>query len=318
MTKADATQSDRDVVVGNEPYLFEVVSDWGELPPGIEFGYTHGVQVDSENSVIVHNQSKDSVVILDDRGKFVRSWGPEFQKGAHGCLLRREGSTEYLYLSDYVRHIVVKTTIEGETVWTLPYPKESGIYQNETEFKPTNTAVAPNGDIYVTDGYGLSYVHHYNARLERIRSFGGKGSNPGQLDCPHGIWVDTRGAEPILIVADRANTRLQTFTLDGKHLGFFTEGLRRPCHFDQHEKTGDLLIPDLRGVVTIYDRANKLAAQLGDNDGVWQEPGWPNLPRDRWQPGKFISPHAACWDLEGNIYVVEWIAEGRITKLKKM
>ncbi len=318
MTKAEKTQSDKSVVLGTEPYLFDVVSGWGELPSGIEFGYTHGVQVDSENRVIVHNQSKDSVVILDSRGKYVRSWGPEFQRGAHGCLLRREGSTEYLYLSDYVRHVVVKTTLDGETVWTLPYPKESEIYQNESEFKPTNTAVAPNGDIYVTDGYGLSYVHHYNAKLELIRSFGGKGSNPGQLDCPHGIWVDTRGTEPILIVADRANTRLQTFTMEGKHLGFFTEGLRRPCHFDQNKTTGDLLIPDLRGVVTIYDRTNTLAAQLGDNEGVWLVPGWPNLPRETWRPDKFISPHAACWDLEGNIYVVEWIAVGRVTKLKKM
>ena len=105
--------------------------------------------------------------------------------------------------------------------------------------------------------------------------------------------------------------------MDGKHIGFLTDAMRRPCHFDQ-AKNGDLLIPDLWGVVTIYDKDNKPVAQLGDNQGVWEKKGWPNLPDDTWQPGKFISPHAACWDKRGDMYVVEWIAEGRVTKLRKV
>lgn len=317
MRKAELASPEDKVVLGSGPYLFEVVLGWGQLPSGVEFGYTHGVQVDSQNRVIVHNQSKDSVVIFDEQGQYVGSWGTEFQTGAHGCLLRKEGSTEYLYLSDYDRHIVVKATFDGEAVWTLNYPIESGLYRSASEFKPTNVAAAPNGDLYVTDGYGLAYIHRYNSKLELIRSWGGKGSDPGQLDCPHGIWVDTRGATPILIVADRGNSRLQTFTLEGEHIGFLTEGMRRPCHFDV-ARDGTLLIADLRGVITVYDQHNRLAAQLGDNPEVWKTPCWPNLPRDTWQPGKFISPHAACWDLEGNIYVVEWIAEGRVTKLKRV
>jgi hypothetical protein len=92
--------------------------------------------------------------------------------------------------------------------------------------------------------------------------------------------------------------------------------MRRPCHFDQ---VGDeLLIPDLWGVVTIYNKNNKPIAQLGDNPGIWTEKGWPNLPSDTWRPGKFISPHAACWDKSGAIYLVEWIAEGRVTKLRRV
>ncbi|HEY6293578.1 MAG TPA: twin-arginine translocation signal domain-containing protein [Terriglobia bacterium] len=305
------------VVLGSGAHTYELVPGWGVLPAGIKYGYTHGVQVDSHNQVIVHNQSKDSVIIFDHKGKYIKSWGPEFQKGAHGCLLRKEGGTEYLYLSDYERHIVVKTTLDGEILWTLNWPKDSGVYEKEEQFKPTNTVVAPNGDIYVADGYGLSYVHQYTPKLERIRTWGGKGSEPGKLDCPHGIWIDTRGATPIVVVADRSNARLQTFTLDGKHIGFYSEDMRRPCHFDQ-AKNGDLLIPDLWGVVTIYDKENKPVTQLGDNPGVWEAKGWPNLPDTTWVPGKFISPHAACWDKRGDIYVVEWIQEGRVTKLKRV
>jgi hypothetical protein len=305
------------VVLGNGAHTYELVASWGELPNGVKYGYTHGVQIDSHNRVIVHNQSKDSVIIFDHKGKYIKSWGPEFQKGAHGCLLRKEQDTEYLYLSDYERHIVVKTTMDGETLWTLNWPKDSGVYEKEEQFKPTNTVVVPNGDIYVADGYGLSYVHQYNPKRERIRTWGGKGSEAGKLDCPHGIWIDTRGSEPIVVVADRSNARLQTFTLDGKHIGFYTDAMRAPCHFDQ-AKNGDMLIPDLHGVVTIYDRNNKPVTQLGDNPGVWDTKGWPNLPDTTWVPGKFISPHAACWDKRGDIYVVEWIQEGRVTKLRRV
>jgi hypothetical protein len=312
-----ANKSGSKIVLGGGAHTYELVKDWGQLPSGVKYGYTHGVQIDSHNRVILHNQSKDSVIIFDHLGKYIKSWGPEFQKGAHGCLLRKENGTEYLYLSDYERHVVVKTTLDGETLWTLNWPQDSGVYKSEAEFKPTNVAVAPNGDIYVADGYGLSYIHQYTSDLKRIRTWGGKGSEPGKLDCPHGIWVDTRSAQPILMVTDRANGRLQTFTMDGKHIGFLTDAMRRPCHFDQ-AKNGDLLIPDLWGVVTIYDKNNKPVAQLGDNQGVWEKQGWPNLSHESWQPGKFISPHAACWDKRGDMYVVEWIAEGRVTKLRRV
>ncbi|MBZ5565449.1 MAG: hypothetical protein LAP13_23885 [Acidobacteriia bacterium] len=304
------------MILGSGKHTYEVVEGWGKLPARIKLGYTHGVQIDSAQRVIIHNQSRDSVIIFDHDGKFIKSWGPEFASGAHGCQLSRENGAEYLYLSDYVRHVVVKTTLDGEIVWTLGYPKETNIYKSEEEFKPTNVAVAPNGDFYVADGYGLSWIHQYNARAEYIRSWGGKGSAPGQLDCPHGVWVDTRGETPLVIVADRSNQRLQIFTLDGQHLGFASEGLRRPCHFDQ---AGDeLLVPDLHGVVTILNRENKPVVHLGDNRGVWEEKGWPNLPRKNWSPDKFISPHAACWDAQGDAYVVEWVAEGRVTKLRRV
>jgi len=164
---------------------------------------------------VVRNHSKDSVIIFDHKSKYIKSKEPGFQKEAHGCLLGKEGGTEYLYLSDYERHVVVGSTLDGETVWTLNWPKDSGVYE-----KLSNTVVAPNGDIYVADGYGLSYVHQFSPRLERIRPWAGKGSEAGKPDCSHGIWIDTRGAEPIVVVADRSNARLHTFTLHGKHVGF--------------------------------------------------------------------------------------------------
>lgn len=306
----------KSVTLGSGAHTYEFVPDWGQLPNGVKYGYTHGVLIDSQQRVIIHNRSKDSIVIFDDKGKFVKSWGAEFEQGAHGAQLRKEGSQEFLYLADPERHLVVKTTLDGEVVWRLGYPKECGVYDTEDKYKPTNVAFSPNGDFYAADGYGLSWIHQYNLKGEYLRSWGGKGSEPGRTNCPHGIWLDTRGHESRLVVADRSNRRLQYFSLTGDHLGFVTDELRQPCHFDQFND--ELYIPDLHGRVTIFDKNNKLITHLGDNVDIWKSKGWPNIPHEMRETGKFVSPHAACVDAKGNIYVVEWISDGRVTKLRRV
>lgn len=303
------------VVLGEGTHKYELVPDWGKLPDNHGYGYTHGVCVDSQKRVFIHNMGDDCVAIFDPAGKFIKSWGKDFKGGAHGMQLRKEGSEEFLYLATTGLHTVVKTTLDGKVVWTLNFPKECEAYGGKPDkYVPTNIAFGPNGDFYVADGYGLSWIHQYNQKAEYIRSWGGAGKEPGKMSCPHGIWCDTRGPEPELVVADRSNVRLQYFTMDGKHKRFVTEELRHPCHFDQRGE--DLLIPDLHGRVTIFDKNNKLVVHLGDNAGVEKVKGYPNLPQDQRIPGKFISPHGACWDSEGNIYVVEWVSDGRITKLR--
>jgi hypothetical protein len=138
-----------------------------------------------------------------------------------------------------------------------------------------------------------------------IRTFGGLGKGPGQLDCPHGLWVDTRGDAAVLVVADRSNQRLQRFTLDGKHIDFILGPSRLPCHF--HERNGEVVIPDLWSKVVVLNRDNKLVATLGD--GQYSQGDWNKIrtrERNTFLPGKFICPHSACFDHTGNIFVVEW------------
>src|SRR5450631_4189829 len=119
-------------VLGAGEHTYEAIHDWGELPAGIRYGNTHGVVEDSEGRIYVHHtvhatsESSDSMVVFDARGKFVKSWGKEFKGGAHGLHIRKEGSTEYLYLCDTKQAIVVKATLTGEQVWRIGYPKEIG------------------------------------------------------------------------------------------------------------------------------------------------------------------------------------------------
>jgi hypothetical protein len=324
-------------VMGEGAYTFEATHDWGALPPQIKWGNTHGVVEDSQGHIYVHHtvhatsDSADTVVVFDASGRFVRSWGREFRGVAHGLWLRREGRDEFLYLTvnaanpkmspqPQMQAVVVKTTLAGEIVWKIEGPPDFEGYRAGADgapkrYNPTNVAIAPNGDIYVADGYGSYFVNQYTRTAEYIRSFGGRGAEAGQLAEPHGIWVDTRGKSPILVVADRRNNRLQRFTMDGKHVDFIP-GFRLPGHFD--ERQGLVVVPDLHGRVTLMDRQNALVAQLGDS----KSPEWNNPlrrePRDRFIPGQFICPHGACFDHNGNIYVVEWVEVGRVTRLRRV
>jgi hypothetical protein len=118
----------------------------------------------------------------------------------------------------------------------------------------------------------------------------------------------------LLVVADRTNNRLQYFTLEGQHVRFET-GVNMPCHFDERE--GVLLIPDLAARVTLLDRNNKVITHLGeDASNTWRK--LRTQPRENFVPGKFICPHGACFDRHGNIFVVEWVEVGRVTKLQKV
>lgn len=302
------------IVLGSGRHTYELIPGWGKLPNGARFGYTHGIAVDAQNRVFVFNQSKDAMVIFDEDGRFIKSWNHDYDRGAHGLTLVKENEGEFLYLTDYELHRAYKTTLDGQILWTLGAPPLGDVYKDPSRYRPTNTGIVPNGDVYVSDGYGQNYIHHYNAKAEYQGSFGGPGRDQGKLNCPHGIFIDRRGENPVVLVADRANVRLQTFTLSGQPIAMFDKDLRHPCHFDTRD--GDLLIPDLHGRVTIVDKDNKLIAHLGDTPGVEKMAGYPNLPREQRIPGKFISPHSACWDQKGDLYVVEWISDGRLTKYR--
>lgn len=305
-------------VLGSGEHTYECIHDWARLPEGRRFGNTHGVCEDSlgriyiKHTVGAGSSSDDAIAVFDADGKFIRSWGAEFKGGAHGLHINREGNEEFLYLCDPPRGLLVKTTLDGKDIWRRTCPLESGLYNNAGEYHPTNVAVAPGGDIYCADGYGKSWIHVYNARGDYTRSFGGPGKERGQVSCPHGLMIDTRGKSPRLVVADRSNRRLQYFTLDGRHEGFVTDEMRSPCHF--HTRGEVMVVPDLEARVTLLDKDNKLIAHLGDGENYALR----DKPREQFIPGRFIAPHSASFDHDGNIFVVEWVEVGRVTKLKRV
>jgi len=306
-------------IIGSGEHTYEVFHDWLVPPKNLNWGDTHGVTTDTKGNIYIAHTvgsgsiSKDTICVFDQSGRFIKSFGSEFAGGAHGLDLRKEGSTEYLYICDVNRRIVAKTDLNGRVEWEIDYPKESGKYASRDQWNPTNIAFAPNGDIFIGDGYGSSYVHRYTAEGKYVSTIIGPGSDKGQVSCPHGLWVDQRDKKnPKLLVADRSNNRIQQFTLDGIHLGFITEGVRKPCHI--HFNHGLMLVPDLDSVVTIFGADNKPVVHLGD--------GHPSnlrgAPRKDYIPGKFIHPHGAAWINQRDIVVAEWVPTGRVTLLRRV
>src|SRR5580700_6176313 len=147
---ADDKSGSKNPIVGSGEFQYEMISDWGELPQGLAYGNTHGVCEDSQGHIYIHHtvnktsEKHDTMVVFDADGKFVKSWGAEFEGGAHGLHIHKEGRDEFLYLCDTKRALVTKTTLAGEEVFTLRYPKESKEYgAAPIKYSPTNLAIAP-------------------------------------------------------------------------------------------------------------------------------------------------------------------------------
>jgi hypothetical protein len=307
-----------DIILGSGEHRYVANHDWLTMPDHILFGDTHGLAQDSRGRIYVghtvhpNSPCKDAIVVFDSNGRYITSWGDRFAGGSHGLEIRREMDGEYIYHCDTRTRQVVKTNLDGKVIWERGAPDEVSAYRQGAPYVPTNVAFGPNGAVYVTDGYGSDFVHEYHASGSYVRTFGGKGKEPGKLSNAHGIWVDNRGNEPFIVVADRGNSRLQYFTLDGQHVKFVSDGMRQPCHMDIR---GDvMLVPDLKSVVTLLDGQNKVITQLGDGDPT----NLRGAARERFIPGKFIHPHDAIFLQNGDILVAEWVPVGRITLLDKL
>jgi hypothetical protein len=321
---AAGTRRNPGMMLGSGSLRFECIHDWLKPPAEMLWGDTQGVAQDSRGDIYishtVHPQSEsmDAIVVFNKHGKYIRSFGSEFAGGGHGLECRKEKGGEFLYHCDTAHRMVVKTDLYGRTIWRKGRPMEVEHYRKNSHaaFIPTNGAFSPNGDFYVTDGYGSDYILQYDVDGTFIRAFGGYGREAGQVAQAHGVWVDNRGSEPFLAVADRANHRIQYFTLDGKHVKFVQDDnrlIRLPCHFHTHRDL--MLVPDLASVVTVLDADNRVVASLGD--------GGKNIDlrghaRSEYVPGQFIHPHGAKFLQNGDILVAEWVPDGRITLLRRI
>lgn len=305
------------LLLGVPGWRYAWVAGWGAPADGKPHGNTHGcLVVDAAGRLFANTDTEQAVLVFGPDGRVIGGWGKEYRGGLHGMTLREEDGKEFLYLAHTSRHEVLKTTLDGGLQWSLGWPQASGIYANENEFKPTSIAVAPDGRIFVADGYGKSWIHAYDAERNYVRSFGGPGTEPGKLRTPHGIVIDLRGDPPLLLVCDRENHRLQWFDLDGSFVRLHDQELRRPCNVWFLED-GALAIADLAGRVTLLDREQKLIAHLGDNPDPAKR-AKNGVPREQWADGEFLAPHAVCADAAGNLYVMDWNALGRITKLQRV
>ena len=295
------------VMLGEGDYRYEPVDAWEKLPPGWSFREIGAVGTDRADNVYVFNRGEHPMIVFDREGNFLRAWGEGIFPRAHGLQMAPDDT---IWLTDDGDHTVRQCTLEGKVLLTLGIPGRPAPFMSGEPFhRCTHTALAPNGDVYVSDGYGNACVHRFDPKGRHLMSWGEPGTDPGQFNLVHNICCD---AEGWVYVADRENHRVQVFDGKGRYETQWNN-LHRPCGlFMPPGKcpvcyVGELgpglrinrHVPNLGARVSILDNTGKRLARIG---GLH-----PGLGR-----AEFMAPHGIAVDSRGDIYVgeVSWTSWG--------
>lgn len=299
---------------------YKVIEGWEQLPQEFTHRNVPAVAVDSRDRVHLLTRGDARVLVYDRAGTFLTTFGKDlFTDRTHGLTI---GPDDSVYVVDDGDHTVRKFTPDGELLMTLGtkgvpsdtgydasagsgYDKLVSIAHSGLPFnRPTDVAVAPSGELYVSDGYGNARVHRFSADGELIQSWGKPGGGPGEFRLPHGIWVAADGR---VLVADRENDRIQIFSPQGAYLDQWTHVQCPTGIYIDHE--GLVYVSELRrlrgeysfshgvveeeepGRVSVLDAEGNILVRWGGADGS--------------APGNFLAPHGICVDSRGDLYVGE-------------
>jgi hypothetical protein len=302
----------QETILGHNNKRYRINTAWSKADAArFPVNDCHEMVQDSKGRILLlTNETKNNVLVYDRSGTLLTTWGTEYP-GAHGLTLFNENGTDVLFICDNKRHQVIKTTIDGRVLMTLDYPKETGQYKTADEYIPTETSIAPNGDIYVADGYGKDFIIQYDAAGRYIRHFGGRGSEAKHLLNAHGVCTDFRNkATPMLIVTSRQQNAFKRYTLQGDYVDTIPLPGAWVCRPVIH---GDYLYAAVlqsngrqwqqSGFVTVLDRHFKVVSNIGGSSPTYTN----GAPDEMYQTIKcFQYPHDVCIDGDENLYVAQW------------
>lgn len=190
---------------------YVVDADWPKRPAEMKWGEMSGVAVDAHDHVYCFSRGTPPVQVYDASGKLIRAWGKDTLKTAHHIKIDHEGD---VWVADIGNHVVEKYTPEGKLLLTVGTKGKLGRDRTHLNM-PTDMAISPQGDVFVSDGYGNNRIVHFDKNGKFVKEWGELGHKPGQFSIPHAICMDSRGR---LYVADRNNVRVQVFDQDGKFI----------------------------------------------------------------------------------------------------
>ncbi len=304
-------------IIGHGDFKYRVHKEWGNLNPNsTPIKNCHEMVLDSKGRLImITDETKNNIIIYDKSGKVIKTWGHEYKSG-HGLTLFNEGEDDVLFICDPNGGKVIKTTVEGKVLLELPNPKNIGVYSEKMRYKPTETSIAPNGDVYVSDGYGSDWILQFNKDGEFIRKFGGKGHLDEQLNNAHGVTIDNRDPNNItLLCTSRMHNSFKRFTLDGKYLStIYLPGayVCRPVIDGENIYSGVcwsrmkyLERTPNSGFVTILDKNDKVVSNPG---GAKPKYKGGELQLMLQNNPLFNHCHDVCVDEDKNLYICQWNA----------
>ena len=319
MSATDSRSGAVELRTGNGEWTCRVVPAWGQLPPGTAFGGTHGgIATDKAGRVYVSTQSTTGVLVYDRQGTLLRTIAHEYPE-VHSLVYAEESGEEYFYATvqkgtEKENWLFIKMKTDGTVVQKITAPAEAG-FTLPNAWRLTAAVPGPDGSIYIANGYGDSRIFRFDKNGVYRASFAGKGKTDGLCDCCHGLAIDTRYDQPLLLVCDRENRRLSHFDLDGKFVSHVALHLRRPCQVSFH---GDFaIVSELEGRAVVLDRDNVPVAFLGDNPKRSQWASYGLKPEDI-TPACFSAAHGCYVDRDANVYISDWNHSGRVMKLERV
>jgi len=296
---------------------FDTVPGWGLRPEGQSaLGSTHGAVVIDKTGNI-YTSAKEGIFVFSPEGKVIQTYLGKDYSNIHDMEIRNEAGTEFVYAARNANAEGIKFKIgDGEIVMKLGFPKESGLELDK--FNPTAITVAPNGDIFLSNGYASNHIFKFDKTGKYLMHFGKKGNELKEFNTAHGMTLDTRYDPPRLLICDRNHLpkgRLVHYDLNGEFIEEVVTGLGKPTSVAiQGEYVS---VPDLDGRLVILDKTNTIIAVLGHNPDP-KKGGSFKIPQEEWVEGIFSGTHGSYWDKDGNLYVQDWNISGRIMKLVRI
>lgn len=316
-SSATAAETAEPVRMGCGHMTFDTVPGWAFDEAGKSvIGPCHGgVAVDASGNI--YTSSHAGVFVFAPDGKVVRKFLGDDYADMHDIEYRKEADGEFIYAARNTKAEGMKfDAVTGAIVLRLPFPKESGL--DLKKFNPTAITVAPNGDIFLADGYASDHIFKFDKAGKYLMHFGKKGNGLKEFNTAHGMTLDTRYEPPRLLICDRNHQpkgRLLHYDLNGEFIEEIVTGLGMPTSANVQ---GDYVsVPDLHGRLVILDKSNTIISVLGHNDNPKTRANY-NVPQDKWIEGIFTGTHGSAWDKKGNLYVQDWNVSGRLMKLVRV
>jgi hypothetical protein len=291
----------------------ESKNQW-QLPSGLQqVGDGHGEIAVAKNGKIylsVQGGANKGVQVYDSEGKYLRNV-PNAPSDFHGFTIRQEGEQEFIYGARMVHGSVVKLTLTGKKVMEIPkesIPEKFRKMKKAQQLRLTAVAVAPNGDIYTVDGYGLDWIHQFDKSGNYLKTFGGREAPYHFSNC-HKIAIDPRFDPVRILCTNRAKGTLVHLELDGSLIEVCAKDLRRPSAVAF--RGDDVVVAEIVGRISILDKQGEITKVVSDNPAKYKGNRW---TPEEWKDGVVGSPHGIAFDSKGNILMTEYNKFGRIMR----
>ena len=318
--RADSPKNRESEILGQGEFRYRANRFWGVLDrERYPVQDCHGIAEDRQGRIVtLTNHTRNNLIAYNKGGGFLAAWETRFP-GAHGLDIVDHGGQDQYWITDQNSQVVSVCAADGKELLHVGPEALTSAYPDLTKYHPTNTATLPDGDFFIADGYGSSFIHHFDPTGRYISSFGGEGTGPEKLKTPHAVWIDTRSGKPQLLVTDRGHNALKWFSLKGELLRVVSLGEEmerngepvacRPGNVAQFSAyrggrfKNHLAIACLRGMILILDGSDRVVSVVGGapatyQDGKLQTPEVFNYT--------LTHPHDVWVDAQGALYVAQW------------